>query len=68
MRETDDLERLLRLSDGGEEPCDQTEDYERVDVVAELERVELEAGKEREDSIEAGDLVEKECEEDEFGG
>lgn len=36
--------------------------------MAELKRVELEAGKQREDSIEAGDLVEEEGEEDEFGG
>ena len=66
--QAEDLERLLRLPDGGEEPCDQAEDYERVDVVTELKRVKLEAGEEREDSIEAGDLVEEEGEKDEFGG
>jgi len=34
--------------------------------VAELERVQLEAGKEREDSIETGDFVEEEGEKDKF--
>jgi hypothetical protein len=67
-RQADHLERLLRLSDGGEEPCDQSEDDERIDVVAELERVEMVAGEDGEDAVEAGDLVEEESEEDEFGG
>jgi hypothetical protein len=62
------LERLLRLSDCREEPCDQSEDHERVYVVAELESIQLEASEKREDSIEASDFVEEEGEEDEFGG
>ena len=66
--QADDLERLLRLPDGGEEPCDQSEDDEGVDVVAELERVEVVAGEDGEDAVEAGDLVEEDGEEDEFGG
>jgi phosphate uptake regulator len=66
--EAEDLERLLRLSNSGEEPCDESEDYKGVYVVAELERIELEACEESEDSIEAGDFVEEESEEDEFGG
>jgi len=36
--------------------------------VAELERVEMEAGEDGEDAVEAGDLVEEDGEEDEFGG
>lgn len=67
-READDLERLFRLPDSGEEPCDQAEDYERVYVVAELERVEVIAGEDGEDAVQAGDFVEEEGEEDEFGG
>jgi hypothetical protein len=62
------FERLLRLPDCREEPCDQSEDYEGVYVVAELESVQLEAGEEGEDSIETSDFVEEESEEDEFGG
>jgi hypothetical protein len=65
---TENLERLLRLPDCREEPCDQSEDYEGVYVVAELESVQLEASKKREDSIEASDFVEEEGKEDEFGG
>lgn len=65
--EADDLERLLGLPDGGEEPYDQAEDYERVYVVAELERVELISGEDGEDAVQAGDFVEEEGEEDEFG-
>jgi hypothetical protein len=64
----ENLERLLRLPDCREEPCDQSEDYEGVYVVAELESVQLEAGEKREDSVESGDFVEEEGEEDEFGG
>jgi hypothetical protein len=66
--QADNLERLLGLPDGGEEPCDQSEDDEGVDVVAELERVEMVAGEDGEDAVEAGDLVEEDSEEDEFGG
>jgi hypothetical protein len=65
---TENLERLLRLPDRGEQPCDQSEDYEGVYVVAELESVQLEAGEESEDSIETSDFVEEESEENEFGG
>ena len=36
--------------------------------MAELERVELVAGENREDAVQTGDFVEKEGEEDEFGG
>jgi len=36
--------------------------------VAELERVEVVAGEDGEDAVEAGDLVEEEGEKDEFGG
>ena len=66
--QADDLERLLRLPDCGKEPCDQSEDNEGVDIVAELERVEMVAGEDGEDAVEAGDLVEEEGEKDEFGG
>lgn len=66
--QADDLKRLLRLPDGGEKPCDQSEDDEGVDVVAELKGVEMEAGEDGEDAVEAGDLVEEDGEEDEFGG
>ena len=66
--QADDLERLLRLPDGGEKPCDQSKDDEGVDVVAELKRVEMVAGEDGEDAVEAGDFVEEKGEEDEFGG
>lgn len=36
--------------------------------MAELERVEMVAGEDGEDSVKTGDLVEEEGEEDEFGG
>lgn len=58
---------MIGSADAGREPGDQAENDKGVDVVRELKVVEMVAGKDGEDAVEAGDLVDQEGEVDELG-
>lgn len=59
---------MVGTANGRREPCDQTENEETVDVVGQLQRVEVVAGKDGEDAVETGDLVDYKSKGDELGG